>query len=295
MLKGKLITIFLCLLIACNIFASNIILSKPQNPNVYSYSGDNQTKTIGELSQPIRVMVTDNEGNPIREHELVFTCISYPKGSKDYKIDKKFVCTDSTGLAENYFLVGDKEGTYEILVSSNENHDAEQLVYKVNARKSTWVILLIIGLLGGLALFLYGMDSLSKGMQAAAGNKMRSIISKVTKNRFFGLFAGLFVTVLIQSSSATSVMLVGFVEAGLMGFAQTLAMLLGAGIGTTVTAQLIAFKLTDYSLLIVAIGFTLIAFPKKQQIKSRTKVMEKTLKTLITNFFDKFSKNINGT
>jgi len=268
MLKPKLIILLLSILFSYNLLASNIILTKPQNPNTYSYSGDNQTKTTGELSEPIRVLVTDNSGNPIPAHELVFTCISYPKDSKEFRVDKHFVCTDSSGIAENYFLIGDKAGTYEILVESNEDHNATQLVYKINARKSSWVILLIIGLLGGLALFLYGMESLSKGMQAAAGSRMRNIISKFTQNRFFGLFAGLSVTVLIQSSSATSVMLVGFVEAGLMGFAQTLSMLLGAGIGTTVTAQLIAFKLTDYALLIVAIGFALIAFPKKQQLKN---------------------------
>jgi len=130
------------------------------------------------------------------------------------------------------------------------------------------VIFLIIGLLGGLALFLYGMDILSKGMQAAAGNKMRSIISKFTQNRFSALLAGVIVTVLVQSSSATSVMLVGFVEAGLMSFAQTLGMLLGAGIGTTLTAQLIALKITDYSLLIVALGFGFIILSKKSKINN---------------------------
>jgi phosphate:Na+ symporter len=125
-----------------------------------------------------------------------------------------------------------------------------------------------LGCIGGLAIFLYGMDILRKGMQAAAGNKMRIIIAKFTQNRFLGLIAGIVVTLLVQSSSATSVMLVGFVEAGLMSFVQTLGMLLGAGIGTTITAQLIALKITDYALLIVALGFGFIIFSKKVKINN---------------------------
>jgi phosphate:Na+ symporter len=104
---------------------------------------------------------------------------------------------------------------------------------------------LIIGLLGGLALFLYGMEKMSEGMKKSAGNKMRSVLAALTKNRIIGLMVGAFVTMVIQSSSATTVMLVSFVQAGLMNFSQSLGVILGADIGTTVTAQLIAFKLTD--------------------------------------------------
>jgi hypothetical protein len=262
--------LIIILLLACtSLLASQTILKKPQKSKVFAYSGDNQTQTTGKITiNPIRVLVTDKNGNPLKEHEVSFTIISFPKNAKGFKLDKKNVCTNSLGIAENYFLVGDKEGNYEILVNSNENCDANTLIYKINGRKSSWVIFLIIGLLGGLALFLYGMDILSKGMQAAAGNKMRSIISKFTQNRFSALLAGVIVTVLVQSSSATSVMLVGFVEAGLMSFAQTLGMLLGAGIGTTLTAQLIALKITDYSLLIVALGFGFIILSKKSKINN---------------------------
>ncbi|MBW1865882.1 MAG: Na/Pi symporter, partial [Deltaproteobacteria bacterium] len=107
---------------------------------------------------------------------------------------------------------------------------------------------MIIGLCGGLALFLYGMEQMSEGMKKSAGNKMRSILSALTNNRIIGAVVGAFVTTVIQSSSATTVMLVSFVQAGLMSFAQSLGVILGADIGTTITAQLIAFKLTDYAL-----------------------------------------------
>ena len=117
--------------------------------------------------------------------------------------------------------------------------------------------LLIIGMLGGLALFLYGIRKMSEGMKKTAGNKIRTILAALTRNRFMALFIGAFVTMVIQSSSATTVMLVGFVQAGLLNFMQSLGIILGADIGTTITAQLIAFKVTDYALLMIAIGFGL--------------------------------------
>ncbi len=120
----------------------------------------------------------------------------------------------------------------------------------------SWGIL-IIGLFGGLAFFLYGIEKMSDGMKKTAGNKMRSLLAALTRNRIIALVVGAFVTMVIQSSSATTVMLVSFVQAGLMSFAQSLGVILGSDIGTTITAQLIAFKLTDYALLMIAVGFGL--------------------------------------
>jgi len=131
---------------------------------------------------------------------------------------------------------------------------------------SWWV--LTMTLFGGLALFLYGMEKMSSGMKKAAGDKMRSILSALTNNRYMGLMVGAFVTMIIQSSSATTVMLVSFVQAGLMTFVQSLGVILGADIGTTVTAQLVAFKLTDYALLMIAIGFGLMMFGRNENQKN---------------------------
>ncbi|MCG8550017.1 MAG: Na/Pi cotransporter family protein, partial [Desulfobacterales bacterium] len=127
---------------------------------------------------------------------------------------------------------------------------------------------LFISVAGGLALFLYGMDKMSTGMKATAGNRMRSILGSLTKNRVIALIVGAFVTMVIQSSSATTVMLVSFVQAGLLSFGQSLGVILGADIGTTITAQMIAFKLTDYALLMVAVGFGLKMFGKTEKLKS---------------------------
>ena len=126
---------------------------------------------------------------------------------------------------------------------------------------------LIMTLLGGLAFFLYGMEKMSEGMKKSAGDRMRNILSALTNNRFIAMSVGAFVTMVIQSSSATTVMLVSFVQAQLMTFVQSLGVILGADIGTTITAQLVAFKLTDYALLMIAIGFAMTMLSKKDSTK----------------------------
>jgi len=130
----------------------------------------------------------------------------------------------------------------------------------------SWPFLLFT-LFGGLALFLYGMEKMSEGMKKTAGDKMRSILSALTNNRLIGMTVGAFVTMVIQSSSATTVMLVSFVQAQLMTFVQSLGVILGADIGTTITAQLIAYDLTDYALLMIAIGFSVRMFSRKESGK----------------------------
>lgn len=153
------------------------------------------------------------------------------------------------------------------IVLSSSVHAADSTHVKI-----TWGFL-IIGLLGGLALFLYGLEQLSEGLKKAAGNQMRDILSKLTQNRIIGFFVGAFVTMVIQSSSATTVMLVSFVQAELLTFAKALGVILGADIGTTVTAQLIAFKLTDYALLMVAAGFAMRTLSKNRSLRNAGEVI----------------------
>ena len=126
----------------------------------------------------------------------------------------------------------------------------------------------IAGLLGGLAVFIYGMNLMSEGLQKAAGEKMKKILSVLTKNPFVGMLAGALVTAVLQSSSATTVMVIGFVSAGLMTLPQAISVIFGANIGTTMTAQIIAFSIDDFIWPIVFIGFVLYFFPKKEQLKN---------------------------
>ena len=129
------------------------------------------------------------------------------------------------------------------------------------------LFLIITGLLGGLGMFLYGMEMMSDGMKMTAGDSMRSILEKLTSNRYIAVFIGAFVTMVIQSSSATTVMLVSFVNSGLLGFTQALGVVLGSNIGSTVTAQIVAFKITDYALLLIAAGSIMSLFAKKDTVK----------------------------
>ena len=102
---------------------------------------------------------------------------------------------------------------------------------------------IVFGLLGGLAMFLYGMNSMSDALQKAAGEKMKRILGFLTKNPLMGALAGALVTAVLQSSSATTVMVIGFVSAGLMSLPQAISVIFGANIGTTMTAQLMALSL----------------------------------------------------
>ena len=124
---------------------------------------------------------------------------------------------------------------------------------------------LIGGRRGGLGLFLFGMKIMSEGLQKIAGSRMRKILSALTSNRIVGTLVGIAVTAMIQSSSATTVMVVGFVNAGLMSLVQAIGVILGANIGTTVTAQLIAFKVTKYALPAIGIGAGFKLFTKNKK------------------------------
>lgn len=130
-----------------------------------------------------------------------------------------------------------------------------------------WVAM-SIQLAGGLAIFLYGMDKMAESLKMVAGDRMRNILGRLTTNRLMGVFTGAGVTAVIQSSSVTTVMLVSFVAAGLMSLTQAVGVIFGANIGTTITAQIIAFKVTKWALLLVAIGFVM-EFVSRQE-KTRT-------------------------
>lgn len=126
---------------------------------------------------------------------------------------------------------------------------------------------IILGLLGGLALFLYGMQMMSAGLESAAGNKMKEILEKLTSNRFLGILVGALITAAIQSSSATTVMVVGFVNSGMMSLNQAVWIIMGANIGTTITGQLIALDIGALAPLIAFIGVALITFTKKPKVQ----------------------------
>lgn len=126
---------------------------------------------------------------------------------------------------------------------------------------------MLMGLFGGLALFLFGLETMSAALKRAAGDRMRTLLAKLTTNRVMATVTGTGITAIIQSSSVTTVLLVSFISAGLMSLTQAVGVIMGANIGTTVTAQIIAFKVTKTAMMMIAVGFLLQFTAKKESIK----------------------------
>lgn len=135
-----------------------------------------------------------------------------------------------------------------------------------------WQVI-VLGLVGGMGLLLYGMTIMSEGLQKIAGAKLRHILSSLTHNRVIGLVLGALITILFQSSTATTVILVGLTSASIISLRQTLGVILGADIGTTVTAQLIALKVTEIALPIVGVGATIIFFSQRDKYRRYGQVL----------------------
>ncbi len=231
-------------------------------------SGNHQQQMVTfTLPELIRVQVTGREGQPVQGCTVYFFTASQPDKSTGFSCHPEIALTDSSGIASSQVTLGSVPGQYQVLVRTRGNIMADTLLFHFEARSKHWMILLISGLLGGLGLFLWGMRLMSTGLQNSAGDRMRGMLGRMTHNRFVALGVGALVTTIIQSSSATSVMLVGFVNSRLMEFRRTIGIILGAMIGTTFTAQIIAFKITDYALLIIAVGFFIYTFSGKPRIK----------------------------
>ena len=224
--------------------------------------GDNQTALTGhQLPQPLIVLATAPDGGPLAGAVVEFRLVSPQERVLGQAV------TDAGGRATFNFATGTVAAPHTVLARlRGVDGDRVDAVFHLQVRPPSWAWLLVFGLVGGMGLFLYGMTVMSNALQRSAGRRLRSILSRLTANRFVGLAVGAFVTVLVQSSSATTVMLVSFVQAGLVNFSQTLGVILGADIGTTVTVQLIAFKLTDYALLVLATGFALRTLPRRTRL-----------------------------
>lgn len=262
-------------LLATSIHAQDSIVEQKElwlEPLTISASNSSSLAVSGicgnPLLSPMEVLITDKLGHPVPGIRVAFRIIAQPDQGEDAILDPRLVFTDSSGLARTELTLGSKPGNYRVSGRIEEGFPDNEVIFTAKASRKNWVWILLISLFGGLGLFLFGMNAMSDGMQQSAGERLRSILAYVTRNRIVGAGIGTFVTTVIQSSSATSVMLVSFVNAGLVQFRQTIPVLLGAAIGTTITAQIIAFKITEYSLLLVAVGFFLQTFSKKEKFKS---------------------------
>lgn len=234
----------------------------------YRISGDKQHHVVGKtLGNSFKVLVTDSLGTPIEGVRVYFEILQAPDKAHKQSLDPLLVRTDSLGVAQSTLTLGNISGEYQVTAKIRTDDLESFVVFSAQARKENWVIMLTVGLLGGLALFLMGINLMSSGFKHSAGDKIRSVLGKLSRNRVMATAFGAFITMVTQSSSATTVMLVGFVQSGLLKFPQTIGMIFGAAIGTTITVQLIAFRIADYSLLMVALGFLLNAFSKREVVR----------------------------
>ena len=219
-------------------------------------SGAGQEANVGEnIASPLRVKLVKSDGTPASGVQVYFN-------TQNGFLPEKVITTDANGVASAKLTVGKKTGKCEVSVSvrSGENRFSaiKTKVFAVN------FLQIAINTLGGLALFIYGMSLMSNGLRHAAGEKLRGILRFFARNRIVGLLAGIGVTAAIQTSSGTTVMVVGFVNAGLMNLAQAISIMLGAHIGTTITAQLIAFKLDALIMPSLILGLLFSFIPRSK-------------------------------
>ncbi len=223
--------------------------------------GANQEIGTGSyLADPIKVTLADKNGKPRVNSPVYFNISSAPEKSKP-KLEKTTVYTNKDGIAEARLKIGSKTGTYAVTIEvadSKNNFFIRRLVVK-ELGISIWGILITVA--GGLALFIYGMKNMSDGLQIIAGDKMKSLLHFFASNRVIAVMAGAMVTAVIQSSSACTVMVIGFVNAGMLNLVQSIGIVFGANIGTTITAQMISFKLDNLAFPAIAIGMILPMLP----------------------------------
>jgi len=243
-------------------------LSKAQDPLGNDISGDEQVGSVeSTLSRPIVVRITDRIGKPQSDVEVVFTILEEPQENvithKFAKLSEGFLVTDNDGYAMTRLTFGQARGNYYILAEAQ----GESLIFKEIALQKNWLVFLIFSLFGGLGLFIFGLNYGSKGLIRAAGAKMRDLLFSLTKNRLMALIVGIIVTVILGSSTASSILLVRFASSSIILLEQALGVLMGINIGTTITVQILAFKILDFAILIVGIGFFLMhLFPKARNI-----------------------------
>lgn len=222
--------------------------------------GDRQTGRVRSFSNDFGVIITDDKGEPITGKDVFFIT-----DDNDLVLADSLVVSDNMGKATTYARFGGSMGDYSVRVGFSVDGVpfSEKFFFTAFDYK-----LLIFYLLGGLGLFLFGIRKISDTLKIIAGDRLKGILASITKNRFLGVGVGVLATCLLQSSSATTVMTIGFVNSSLLSLQQAIAVMIGANIGTTITAQIIAFRIGDFALPAIAIGAGLIIFGKKLSVRS---------------------------
>ncbi|KAF1082848.1 MAG: Sodium-dependent phosphate transporter [Candidatus Rifleibacterium amylolyticum] len=241
-------------------FASNspVTVVDPATPTMRLLvdSGNEQSILAHGNSKPVELKLVDLNDNPVVGGIVDLIVVNRPSAAKAFKLPATSIKSNPVGIIRLEPFSPTEAGSYRVMAQLRENPAVFTYVdFGVN--EENWVMYLIFGLMGGLGMFLFGMNLGADGLQKIAGKKMKSILGTFTNNRYMGVITGILVTAVTQSSSATTVMLVGFVNASLMTISQTLSVIFGANIGTTITVQLIAFEISHFALLMIGAGFIL--------------------------------------
>jgi Na/Pi-cotransporter len=228
-------------------------------------TGDRQDGEVnGHLGSPIVVHLQSAPGKPFAGGEVA---LDIRKAAKGTKLSASKAVTDETGNASFDVMLGDKQGGGEVgvIVLKGAGFSQPEMV-KVRFFAIDKITLLV-QVFGGLAIFIFGMSLMSEGLSLVAGDKLRALLNLLTSNRFAAVGVGLLTTSLIQSSSACTVMVIGFVNAGLMQLEQAIGVIMGANIGTTVTAQMISFNLDQLAYPAIFLGVAISLLTRKRQVK----------------------------
>ncbi|MBT4820629.1 MAG: Na/Pi symporter [Lentisphaerae bacterium] len=231
------------------------------------YGSHQETLAGEELPAPLTLALTDESGEPLSGIPVHFRLSSQP-GSKG-KLSVSRGKTNSEGqISVNLKTDPKATGRYMVtaeIADPEQRYAARAVVMDAMAINRTG---LMLGVLGGLGLFIFGMTLMSEGLQQIAGPRLRTVLQFLAQNRFVGVLAGATVTAVIQSSSACTVMVVGFVNAGLLNLQQSIGIIMGAAIGTTVTGQMVSLKLEVLALPAIAFGVTMLLIARRSATRS---------------------------
>ena len=228
-------------------------------------SGDKQLAVRGtELKNNIVVKLTDKYKNPVPNVQIKF--IVAENDSLNSSVQQKSIFTDDRGYAQSKIFINRKAEDKLTVVVDVADLLADPVYFNVSILSKSWIFIMIATMLGGAALLLFGMFKVNSAFQEIAGQNIRSILTKFTSTRLKGFFTGFIVTGINQSSTATLLLQITLTSAGVMTFFQAMSVTIGASVGSTVTGQLVAFKLVDYALIIMAVGYFLSFFSKRRKI-----------------------------
>ncbi|MDD2523278.1 MAG: Na/Pi cotransporter family protein [Endomicrobiaceae bacterium] len=250
------------------IFISTVCFS--QEISLVKISGDKQLGIRGiGLKNSFVVQLLDSDKNSLKNVKINFSVVetsnlSNNKNSSYIQISNN-VLTDDNGYASAKLIVG-KKAEDKITVIVNADVFCDPIYFTVSVLNKNWMLIMLAGILGGAALLLFGMFKINLSFQKMAGQNIRVILTKFTSTRFKGFLTGLGITCLNQSSTATLLLQITLASAGVLTFFQSMSVSVGASVGSTITGQLVAFKLVDYALIIIAVGYFLSFFSTKKRI-----------------------------